>query len=950
MASKSDGQIIIDSEIQTDGIQKDIQEVRASVEKIVSQLSKLEKSFEDAFSGGSAAGAVSEQNKIQSELSETEQDIKSVTDADQQLNSQMNKDASGKYKDLQSEINQTDTKMSGLKSTAGSTATSVEGAAADMSEAFNNLNDNLDEVNQNTKLGNLMGATENLSGAGEKVIDFAKSTVEMATDVQGATSRVNAYFGLTGDAADEMSTVMENVFKTGITDNLDDVSEAIISVNSNLKDLSPESLEKITSQAMTMQQVFGVDMNETMRGAQALVKGFGISADDAMDLLVTGAQNGLNYTDELGDNISEYGPRFAQLGFSASEYFSILQAGADNGAYSLDKVNDFLNEFQTSLADGRIEENIGKFSQSTQDLYNTWKTTGEGGKELFNSIISELAKMPDGYEKASLASELWSSLGEDNSLSMIESLSNVANTYDDVSGAAADMTDATTTPMQELQSKINETKLALAPLGTTLLDLATQYLPPIIEGIQNLIGFFTSLPGPVQKVITVVALLAAGFLVLAPSIASIATILSTMFAPSLVASGTAAGTSAIGFGALSIALLPIALIIAGIIAAIVAVIAIIKNWDSIVAWFKDRFNGAIEVVKGIIDGFKNFFKKAWEIIQTIFETVWDAIVNNPVVQILVATITALIEGLSTTLKGIWEGIKNIAKGAWELIKNTILAPVLLICDLVTGDFDQLKSDAQKIWNNIKNAASTIWNGIKQVITAPIQGVITFATSAFDKIKTIIVNAGNSIKSFVQKIPAAIQSAFQSAISFITSLPSKAVQWGRDIIQGIVNGIKSAIGKIRDAASSIASNIRSFLHFTVPDEGPLADADEYAPDFMELLIKGLSKNVGKVRSAAEKVASAMQIPDYNVSLPYMAQGVIAPGSSTVTYNTSNVTNNNNAGMAQILALLAQLVNQGSGGGTYEFKANINRKTLFDEIITEAKIRQGSNGKNPFELGV
>ena len=950
MASKSDGQIIIDSEIQTDGIQKDIQEVRASVEKIVSQLSKLEKSFEDAFSGGSAAGAVSEQNKIQSELSETEQDIKSVTDADQQLNSQMNKDASGKYKDLQSEINQTDTKMSGLKSTAGSTATSVEGAAADMSEAFNNLNDNLDEVNKNTKLGNLIDATENLSGAGEKVIDFAKSTVEMATDVQGATSRVNAYFGLAGDAADEMAGVVENVFKSGVTDSLDEVADATILVKNNIQDLDNASLEKLTGQAIVLERTFGSDMSETMRGVNALMTNFGLDAQTAMDLVVSGTQNGLDKTQELGDNLSEYSGKFAQAGYSAEEYFQLLNNGLEGGAYNLDKVNDSINEVTTRLADGTISDSIGIYSEKTQELFEAWQNGGATQKQVIDSIVADISGCQNQQEALNMATTAFGTMAEDGGLKVISSLTSVGNTYDDVSGKAAALSDATTTPMQDLQSKINETKLALAPLGTTLLDLATQYLPPIIEGIQNLIGFFTGLPGPVQKVIIVVALLAAGFLALAPSIASTATILSTIFAPSLVASGSAAGTSAIGFGALSVALLPIALIIAGIIAAIVAVIAIIKNWDEIVAWFKDRFGSAIDVVKNIIDGFKEFFQTVWDKIQNIFETVWNAILNNPVVQIIVATITSLVEGLSTTLKGIWEGIKNIAKGAWDLIKNTILAPVLLICDLVTGDFDKLKEDASKIWSNIKNAASTIWNGVKQVITAPIQGVIVFATSAFDKIKSIIVNAGNSIKSFVQQIPSAIQSAFQSAISFITSLPSKAVKWGKDIIQGIVNGIKSAIGKIRDAASSIASNIRSFLHFSVPDEGPLADADEYAPDFMELIIKGLSKNIGKVRSAAENVASAMQIPDYNVGLPYMSQGVIAPATTSITNYNSAVTNNSGSDISQLLSMMRQFLSSGksAGGHGQQVIVKVNRKTLFDMVIDEAKLRQGQTGQNAFEL--
>lgn len=88
-----------------------------------------------------------------------------------------------------------------------------------------------------------------------------------------------------------------------------------------------------------------------------------MSAQDATDLMTKGMQNGLNYTDELADNLSEYGGRWAEAGTSAQEYFSLLQAGVDSGAYQLDKVGDFLNEFLTSLTDGRIEQSIGEFSR-----------------------------------------------------------------------------------------------------------------------------------------------------------------------------------------------------------------------------------------------------------------------------------------------------------------------------------------------------------------------------------------------------------------------------------------------------------------------------------------------------------------------------------------------------------------------------------------------------------
>ena len=75
-----------------------------------------------------------------------------------------------------------------------------------------------------------------------------------------------------------------------------------------------------------------------------------------------------------------------------------------------------------------------------------------------------------------------------------------------------------------------------------------------------------------------------------------------------------------------------------------------------------------------------------------------------------------------TLQGIWSGICQIASGAFELLKNVILAPVLLLIDLVTGNFSQLASDAANIWNNIRNAASQIWSGIRQVVISAASGL------------------------------------------------------------------------------------------------------------------------------------------------------------------------------------------------------------------------------------
>ena len=119
---------------------------------------------------------------------------------------------------------------------------------------------------------------------------------------------------------------------------------------------------------------------------------------------------------------------------------------------------------------------------------------------------------------------------------------------------------------------------------------------------------------------------------------------------------------------------------------------------------------------------RHWWSGLWSQVSAFFTDTWNAILQNPIVQLVVTTITSLWENAKNTLQGIWSGICQIASGAFELLKNVILAPVLLLIDLVTGNFSQLASDAANIWDNIKNAASQIWSGIRQVVTSAASGL------------------------------------------------------------------------------------------------------------------------------------------------------------------------------------------------------------------------------------
>jgi len=107
---------------------------------------------------------------------------------------------------------------------------------------------------------------------------------------------------------------------------------------------------------------------------------------------------------------------------------------------------------------------------------------------------------------------------------------------------------------------------------------------------------------------------------------------------------------------------------------------------------------------------------------------------------------------------------------------------------------------------------------------------------------------------------------------VKNLASSAFQWGADIIQGIVNGIKSCIGKVKDAVTNVAETIRSFLHFSVPDEGPLTDYESWMPDFMSGLAKGIEQSKNMVAKAVEGVASDMVISPQMAMAGYGAMEV------------------------------------------------------------------------------
>ena len=158
------------------------------------------------------------------------------------------------------------------------------------------------------------------------------------------------------------------------------------------------------------------------------------------------------------------------------------------------------------------------------------------------------------------------------------------------------------------------------------------------------------------------------------------------------------------------------------------------------------------------------------------------------------------------------------------------------------------------------------------------------------VSTVFNNMLSAIKNTVGKIASTIKSGFQTAISFITSLPSQALQWGKDMIMGIVNGIKSCMSAVGDAVKGVAEKIKSFLHFSVPDEGPLTDYESWMPDFMNGLAKGIEKSKAVVAKAVEGVADEMMITPLKATskVEVFSEGDAASSSHSESYGSTSIT--------------------------------------------------------------
>ena len=289
--------------------------------------------------------------------------------------------------------------------------------------------------------------------------------------------------------------------------------------------------------------------------------------------------------------------------------------------------------------------------------------------------------------------------------------------------------------------------------------------------------------------------------------------------------------------------------------------------------------------------------------------------------LMVGAITAVIKGLAGFLSGLMiviAGVVRTLTGVFQVIGGV----VSFFIDLFTGHFSKLGADLGQIWQGIVNMFlgvfqiigglfATLWYTVSGIVTGFVDGIIGFFTHLWDELvgHSIIPDMVRGILSWFTNLGSEGLSLINHLISNIEnvmgSLGSKALGWATDMMHGFINGITNMVGNLGNTVSNVAGTVAKFLHFSKPDEGPLADADTYMPDMVEMMAQGLQNNRGKLKQAVSDVAGTLQ-GAMSPSLSLQSGGGLSlPGSTALGGgNASSL-------LSQILATLQQ---HGLGGGT------------------------------------
>ncbi len=775
------------------------------------------------------------------------------------------------YDGLQREIVETEQKLKSLEEQAKQSGTALQEIAA-KGEKLKTVGDNVTNVGKK-----FLPVTAGVVGLGT-------AAVKTAADFDSAMSKVAAVSGATGS---DLEALRDKAREMGEKTKFS-ASEAAEAMNyMAMAGWKTEDMLSGIEGVMNLAAASGEDLATTSDIVTDALTAFGLTAKDSghfADILAAASSNANTNVSMMGETFKYCAPIAGALGFSAEDTAEAIGLMANAGIKG-SQAGTSLRTIMNNLS-GEVKicgSSIGEVTVAT--------TNADGSMRDLSDILADCRTAFAGLTESEKAQAAESLVGK-NAMSGFLALMNageadiekLSSAIDNCDGSAASMAE---TMNDNLAGQLQILKSQLEELAIYFGELLMPAIRTIVGWIQKFVDWLNSMDEGTRKVIVTIALVAAAIgpilIIVGKVISAVGTIMTLV--PKLAGVINAAKGVFAAFNAVCAAN-PYVLIIAAIVALVAAFIYLWNNCEEFRQFWIDLWESIKEIAIAVWEALKAFFQAAWEAIKTTATTVWNAIkdffsglwegiknIFTTVVNAISTFLTTAWNTIKNTVTTVWNAIKTFFTTIWNGIKSVITTVVNAISTFLSTAWNGIKTAITTVLNAIKTAVTTVWNGIKNTITTIVNAIKNAVTTAWNNIKTAVSNAANAIKTGVTNafnamlngiknicgnIYGVVKGGFDKAINFVKNLASQAFQWGADFIGGIVNGIKSMIGKVGEAVSSVADKIRSFLHFSVPDEGPLTDYESWMPDFIGGLAKGIEKSRGMIENAMNGVTSDLTI--------------------------------------------------------------------------------------------
>ncbi|MCQ2009264.1 phage tail tape measure protein [Sporolactobacillus sp. STSJ-5] len=924
MASRIKG-ITIEIDGNTTGLEKALQSVNSQARSMQGQLNDVNRLLK--FNPGNVTLLAQKQKLLASQVENTKDKLNQLKQAESQVQKQFaeGKISEKQYQAFQREIVATEGKLEHFKGQLAEASAALKANGSVAHQVAKDYQESFDDAKKsmNNTFDGLKTAGKTVTAAGAGIAAGLGFAVKSAADFDQAMANayavmapdeVNKFKGALKDLAVQMGAETKYSGKEA-AEGIGELLKAGVSVTDVIHGGLKGALSLATAGDLSL-----ADSAQIASTALNAFKNDNLSVSKAADILAGAANASATDVSELQYGLSMVSAVASGVGWSFKDTTTALAEFAQNGLRGSDagtSLKTMLLNLQpaTDKAAGKMKD-LGIITKDGNNLFIDSKGNFKGLAEVSQILQDHLGGLTKAQQQAALKTMFGTDAVRAANIMMNEGAKGATNMATAMGKVSAD--DVAAQKMNTLKGAIELLKGSLETAAQTIGDALLPALRVLVGAVQGLVDKFNSLPKGMQSFIAIGAAVAAALaLIIGPILLLIG------FLPAIAA----------GFAMLAGPVGAVIGIVALVVAAIIGLVAIIKNlwqtneqfrdnvmtiWKGIqaifqavmpaitaivkVAWFliKSIIVSVLDAVKNVISGavgvIANIFKLFGSLLTGNWKGAWDAIKGllQSAVQLIWGIVNLYFVGkLLAPLRAFGPAAKSILQAIWGAIKGIFTGGVGAIRGFVEGGFNLIRSVISNVMNGVRSVISTVWNFIRGNISGAVSSARSAVSGAFNAIRSVVSSVMGGIKG-------AVSRGWNAAVSFLKGINLASI--GKNIIRGLINGIGSMMGAITDKIKSIAGNITGGIKKALGIHSPSrVMRDEVGKMVGAGLQVGMLDSLKGIGQAADQMANA-SIPN----VPDVAS--VNSTTSGGTGGSSAVFGSSSDGIAKLLSAQLDMAQQ------------------------------------------